>query len=109
MNRITHHFGTGEANAGDPNYACRLPALIDSWRSQFGAGAGPAAGWFGVVQLAAWDCCPGDVVAVTRDIQLNTSLLHPNTGFGTAADLGDINSTDSSIHPRCVTIVLAAF
>lgn len=52
------------------------------------------------MQLAAWDCCPGDVVAITRDIELNTSLTHENTGFGTAADLGDINSTDSSIHPR---------
>lgn len=33
------------------NYACRLPALIDSWRAQFGHGAGPASGWFGVVQV----------------------------------------------------------
>ena len=60
----------------------------------------PGRDWFGIVQLAAWDCCPGDAVAVTRDIQLNVSLSVRNVGFGTAADLGDINSTSGSIHPR---------
>lgn len=86
----------GEANAGDPRYACFLPALIASWRQAF---ASPKA-WFGVVQLAAWDCCPGDAIPSMRDIQLNVSLTGVGVGFATAADLGDINSTSSSIHPR---------
>jgi sialate O-acetylesterase len=86
----------GEANAGSPAYACELPALIASWRSAF---ASPTA-WFGIVQLAAWDCCGGDAIAFTRDVQLNVSLAVPNAGFATAADLGDINSPQSSIHPR---------
>jgi sialate O-acetylesterase len=86
----------GEANAGDPVYACELAALIASWRAAF---ASPTA-WFGVVQLAAWDCCPGSAIALTRDIQLNASLTLTNVGFATAADLGDIASPQSSIHPR---------
>ena len=86
----------GEANSGSPVYDCELPALISSWRSSF---ASPAA-WFGVVQLAAWDCCAGSAIALTRDIQLNVSLAVPNVGFATAADLGDIASPQSSIHPR---------
>jgi sialate O-acetylesterase len=92
----------GESNALGAEasyYDCALPALITSWRSAF---ASPGA-WVGVAQLAPWASSPpadNEMTAELRASQLKVALALPNVTTATAADGGDWDAPEGSIHPR---------
>ena len=86
----------GEANVGDANlYRRLLPAIITSWRKEWGQGDFP----FYIVQLANFMRPrpePADSkCADLRDAQRQTAENVPHTGLAVAIDIGEVNS----IHP----------
>lgn len=87
----------GEANGSElkraKDYARLFPAMITSWRTQWGQGDFP----FLYVQLAAFGGHPEWYFPQLRESQQKTLAL-PNTGMATAIDLG--NPLDD-IHPAC--------
>lgn len=87
----------GESNA-DRGYQYRtlLPAMIGSWRKNFGQGDFP----FLIVQLAGFQHPPAkpgeDSWAELREAQFLTGTTFKNCGIATAVDIGDMDD----IHPK---------
>jgi len=91
----------GEANAANPvNYACRFPAMINDWRTQFNN----YNLFFGFVLLAAYKEGGNPTWPLIRDAQLAAMQL-PLVHVASAQDLGDEASPQGSIHPRNKTFV----
>jgi len=85
----------GESNAGEPQkYQRLMPALIQSWRTDFGIPNFP----FFMVQLAPFnaDSPKGTSWAELREAQLLTATELPNVGVAVITDVGD----PTDIHPR---------
>ncbi len=87
----------GESNAGRPvQYRTLLPAMIQDWRSRFGAGDFP----FFIVQLANFMARKPEPEesqwAELREAQLLTAMKDAHTGLAVIIDIGEAND----IHPR---------
>jgi len=81
----------GETNRKNPEqYAKLLPALIKSWREDWGLGEFP----FYFVQIAPFEYGETNS-AFLREAQLKTMLSTPNTGMAVTLDIGD----EFCIHP----------
>lgn len=86
----------GESNVGAAKaYACLFPAMIDSWRTNFGQDFG-----FYFVMLAPWTNYPGDISVPELQESQESALALPEVGMAVATDLGDIDSPYGNIHPR---------
>ena len=85
----------GESNVGAAKaYSCLFPAMIESWRTNFGQDFG-----FYFVMLAPWTNYPGDVTVPELRESQEAALALPEVGMAVATDLGDINSPYGNIHP----------
>ena len=89
----------GEANGGEgESYTHKMNALISGWRSLWKQGDFP----FYYVQLANYQTsnpdnpAGGDGWAKTREAQLKTMAVVPNTGMAVIIDIGET----SDIHPK---------
>lgn len=87
----------GESNAGQAyQYRTLLPAMIGSWRRNFGQGDFP----FLIVQLAGFGDKPAkpgdDAWAELREAQWMTAQKGKNIGIATAIDIGE----SADIHPK---------
>ena len=86
----------GESNAGQPDYAIKMQALVSGWRKAWGSDFP-----FYYVQLAGY-MRPSDDPAVrtewalTRDLQRRALALIPKSGMASAFDIGDMDN----IHPK---------
>ena len=86
----------GEGNAGQPEYANKMQAMVSGWRKAWGIDFP-----FYYVQLAGY-MRPSDDPAVrtewalTRDLQRRALDLIPNSGMASAFDIGD----PDNIHPK---------
>ena len=82
----------GESNIHEPEqYAKIFPAMIRSWRSQWGQGDTP----FYFVQLAPYEYGGQHNSALIRDVQHSVMRNVPNTGMVSTLDIGD----EERIHP----------
>ena len=90
----------GESNVGQPElYSCLFPGMITDWRNKWQNSNNLNFGFY-YVMLAAYTVYPGDVtLPELRESQL-AALSLPNVGFGSAVDLGDLNSPYGDIHPQ---------
>ena len=86
----------GESNAGQPDYALKMQALVSGWRKAWKADFP-----FYYVQLAGY-MRPSEDPAVrtewagTRDLQRRALDLIPKSGMASAFDIGDMDN----IHPK---------
>ena len=86
----------GESNAGQPDYALKMQALVSGWRKAWKADFP-----FYYVQLAGY-MRPSEDPAVrtewagTRDLQRRALDLIPKSGMASAFDIGDLDN----IHPK---------
>ena len=86
----------GESNAGQPDYAIKMQALVGGWRKAWGSDFP-----FYYVQLAGY-MRPSDDPAVrtewalTRDLQRRALDQIPKSGMASAFDIGDMDN----IHPK---------
>ena len=91
----------GENNAANAtNYACRFPAMIQSWRTELNN----YELYFYFVLLAGYEEGGFPTWPLIRDAQL-TALQLPYVGVSSAQDAGDETSPIGAIHPRNKTIV----
>jgi sialate O-acetylesterase len=86
----------GEGNAGQPDYAAKMQAMVSGWRKAWGIDFP-----FYYVQLAGYMGASDDPAvrtewAGTRDLQRRALGLIPKSGMASAFDIGDIND----IHPK---------
>ena len=86
----------GEGNAGQPDYALKMQALVSGWRKAWGSDFP-----FYYVQLAGYmgpseDPAVRSEWAFTRDLQRRALELIPRSGMASAFEIGD----PDNIHPK---------